>query len=297
MATFNEMVDEVLLRLSGFGLRNDAVTHLVSSITSSATTLTINNTESIGRGIIEIDDELIWVDSFDRNTGVVTIAPYGRGYLGTTAASHSANARVVINPSFSRAAVKRDINDTIKAIFPEIFAVGTYSFTSSPAVTTYSLPSAVHKILGVSYETIGSTKEWAPVRGWRLDNMAKPSAFNSNKSLTITSFIDPSSTVYVTYMSKPDVLVNNSDDFEATTGLGDSCKDVVILGACYRLLSFIDPGRATYSSAEAESQSSQVQYGSATNTAKYVYALFQQRKQEEASGLLQEYPVRVHYTN
>lgn len=297
MATFNDMVDEVSLHLSGYGMRNEALTHLNSAINTTATQLTVGSAESVGKGLIEIDDELMWVDSFDRTASTVTIAPFGRGYNGSTAATHAINTKVVINPVFTRKAIKTAINDTIQAVGAQIYGIGTTTFTSSVAVNTYALPANLDTILSVSFQAIGPTKEWVPVRGFRLDKAANVSDFGSSNTITINSFVDPSATVQVTYTFDPEVMESNTDDFEATTGLPASCKDVIVLGAAYRLLSFVDPGRLNYMSAEANSQSTAVPYGSGTNTAKYVYALFTQRLQEEVVKLQAKFPVRVHYTN
>jgi hypothetical protein len=297
MATLNEMVDEVTLHLSGYGMRNEALTHITTNATSSVKQLSVGSAESIGKGLIEIDDELMWVDSFDRTANTVTIAPYGRGYNGTTAAAHTADTKVVINPVFTRKAIKTAINDTIQAVGSQLFGVGSTTFTSSVAVSTYALPANMDTVVSVAFQAIGPTKEWVPVRGYRIDKAANVSTFGSGNTITINSFVDPSSTIQVTYTFDPEVLESNTDDFEITSGLPASTKDVIILGAAYRLLSFVDPGRLNYMSAEANSQATAVPYGSGTNTAKYVYALFTQRLKEESDKLLVKFPVRVHYTN
>jgi hypothetical protein len=55
----------------------------------------------------------MWVDSFDRIANKATIAPYGRGYLGTTASTAEPDTKVTISPIFPRYVVKKAINDTI----------------------------------------------------------------------------------------------------------------------------------------------------------------------------------------
>lgn len=297
MATLNDLVNETLQHLSGYSMRQDALTHLTVSATSTDTNITVFNAESVGKGMIEIDDELIWVDSANRSTGVLTIPPYGRGYLGSTAQAHDNNSKVTVNPTFTRFMVRKALNDTLLAVSDKLFGVGSFTFNYSPAITTYSLPDNVESVLAVSFQAIGPTKEWVPVRGWRLDKMANPSAFNSNKSITLLSLVDPGATVQVTYTFDPDILESGSDDFSSITGLPDSCKDVVVLGAVYRLLSMVEPGKLTYVTPEADMQSGRIGYGSGTNVAKYVYALYQQRLMEESSKLLGKFPVRVHYTN
>ena len=298
MATLNDLVDETLQHLAGYSMRQDALTHIkTSDISATDLTITVDDAESIGKGLIEIGDELIWVNAFNRTTGVLSIPPYGRGYLNSVASAHKVNDMVTINPTFPRHMIRKAINDTILAVGSSLFGVNTYTFTYSPAITTYSLPDEADGILAVSFQAIGPTKEWVPVRGWRLDKMANPSALNSSKSITLLSAIDPGVTVQVVYTFDPEPLESSSDDFGAVTGLPDSCKDVIVLGAAYRLLSFVDPGRLTYVTPEADVQGGRVQFGSGTNVARYVFALFQQRLQEETARLHGKYPVRVHYTN
>ena len=185
MTTLSEIVNEVEINLAGYTMRQDRATHLTVAATSSAITLNVASADNIGRGIIQIDEELIYVESFDRVSSTINVAPYGRGYAGTTAAAHDINAKVTIAPTFPVVAIKRAINDTIRAVYPQLFGVDTHTFTFSPAKNTYSIPDEVADVLSVSWESVGSTKEWFPVRNWRLDAMANSSAFSSTNSISV----------------------------------------------------------------------------------------------------------------
>lgn len=296
MPTFKELVDEVSLNLQGFTLRQDRSTHLTQNATSSATTLYVASTENTGKGIVQIGDELIYVDSFDRSLGTFTIPPYGRGYLGSQRSAHDAGTQVVISPTFPRTNIKKAINDTVRAVFPTIFGTAYYTFTYNPTQISYQLPSDVDTVLGLAWQSIGPTQEWIPIRSWRVDPMANVDAFDSTHSLAIYDTIVPGRTVQVFYSKEPDTFEIDSDDFEITTGLPLSAKDVIIYGAAYRLASMIEPGRLTFTAPEADLQSNRLQYGVATTTARYLLALYQQRLDEEAAKILTRYPVRVHYT-
>jgi hypothetical protein len=296
MTTLNDLVEEVSLNLAGYTMRQDRSTHLLNDASSTALTFSIASNENIAKGLVEVGDELVWIDTFNRTNNSLTAAPYGRGYHGTQAVTHAAGERVTIAPTFPRQAIKRAINDTIMAMYPDVFGVGQHTFTWTPAKNTYALPTDAETILAVSYKTIGSSEEWIPVRNWRLDSSADVSDFNSTSSLTIYSYVDPGRDVKVLYARQPLTLDFADDDFTFTTGFSDSAKDVVVLGASYRLLSFVDPGRLTYSAPEADVQSSRIQFGSGSNVARYVYALYQQRLQDEVRKLKKRYPVRVHYT-
>lgn len=293
MTTLSNLVNEVSLKLAGYTMRQDRATHLTAAIAADTLVLPVASTDNISKGLIEIDEELMWVDSFDKTSKTLTIAPYGRGYLGTTAKAHADNSKITIAPTIPVKSIKDAINDTILAV--DLFTVKSYNFEYNVAVSTYALPSNVESIMSVTYETIGPSDDWKPVRRFDFDKNADPSAFGSTKSITLMSPVEPGRTVRVTYITDAEPLESDSDDFEDTTGLPRSCKDVVIYGACYNLVSFIDPGRATYSSPEADAQSDRIQIGSSTNISKYFYAIYQQRLAEERSKLLAKYPARSHY--
>lgn len=296
--TYANMVNEILLNLSGYTLRQDRTTHLTQDITSSGLSLNLGSTTNIGKGVVEIDDELIWLDSYDRVSSSATIAPYGRGYNGTTADAHTTNTKVTVSPTFPRASVKKAINDTIDAVFPQLFAVGSYEFNYNPAVSAYQIPAEVQTVLYVSRSLSGASKEWLPVKGWRHDPLANTTAFTTGNSISIYDAVEAGRKVQVFYTKKPATLEASAPSaiFETVTGLPSSCKDVIIYGASHRLSAFIDPGRLNYSSAEADNADTKIQYGSGASTARFMLGLFQQRLQEESNKLKDVYPTRIHYT-
>jgi hypothetical protein len=296
--TYANLVDEILLNLAGYTLRQDRATHLTQNVTSSGLGLSLASVSNIGMGTIEIEDELLWIDSYDRISSTATVAPYGRGYQGTTAEAHTLNTKVVIAPTFPRATVKKAINDTIDAVFPNLFGVGVHTFNFNTAVTTYSLPADSETILYVSWKSTGPTQEWVPVRNWRQDSFANATSFATGQTISIYDRIDAGRTVQVYYTKKPTTLEASgpSATFESVTGLPSSCKDVIVYGAAYRLAAFIDPGRLNYSSAEADNADTKIQYGSGASTARFLLALFQQRLNEETKKLRDVYPTRIHYT-
>ena len=297
MATLNSMIDEVKRKLSGYTLRQDRQTYLTSALTSSSNSVAVDAADNISSGIIEIDDELIYVNSYNR-TGKTLDVKYGRGHSGTTAKAHNVGSRVIFSPTFPSVDVKDAINETIMSVFPDLYSLKTHTLTFSPAKSTYALPNDAINVYSVSYQIIGPSKEWVPVRSYRVDNMANVNAFESGNTISLYSGIQPGRTVQVVYATDPDIMENPNDDFELTTGLPASCKDVIIFGAAARLVSFIDPGRLTFGSAEADHQSQAPSraYGSGTNTAKYLLAMYQQRLSEEARKLFDRHQIRIHYT-
>lgn len=302
--TLTNMIDEVLINLAGYTLQQDRSTYLrtaVSTTTSSSAApliLSLGSTDSVGKGIVEIDEELMWIDSFDRVGSTATVAPYGRGYLGTTAATHAADSKVTIAPTFPRYVVKKAINDTIRSLGSSIFAVKTTTFTFNAAVSTYAFNGLnIKNILTMSWQDVGPTREWLPVRRWDFDSIGDSTTFGANaQTVTIGEPIIAGRTVKVMYATDPESFTTNAQDYATQTGLPESTKDVVILGAAYRLLSYLDPARAAMVSPQADETDSKRPYGASQSATKQIFALYSQRLAEETKSQQQNYPVRVHYS-
>lgn len=296
MTTLSEMIDEVKAKLSGYTINQDRVTYSNLAISATDTTIKLGNGNNLAKGIIEIDDELIWIDSFDKSTNTLYVIPgFGRGYQGTNPAPHPIYSQITLTPTYPRSAIKKAINDTIASVFPKLFVMSAYTFTYNTAVNTYALPDDCEDVFQVTWSSVGPSKEWHYVKRWNLDQMANLTAFNSNNSITIKDNIAAGRTVQVWYRTTPNTLTGNSDVFTDITGLPESAKDVIILGACARLLALIDAGRINVTSAEADAADSKIPSTAATSASKYIYALFQQRLSEEATRLNGKYPIRPHY--
>jgi len=299
MSTLNEMVDEIKTNLQGYTLRQDRISYVANSggLTTTSSSITIGSASNLAKGTIEIDDELIWIDSFDKATNTLNVIPgFGRGYQGTTPAPHAQYAQVTLAPTFPRSSIKKAINDTINSLFPNLWIVSTYTFTFNASVTTYALPDDLESILYMSWQTTGSSQEWLPINRWRADGMANAATFNTNNTVSIYDSVQPGRTVQVWYTSTANTLDNNTDDFADVTGLPQSCQDVVTLGASYKLLSFLDSGRINLTSAEADAADSKIPSTAGAASSRYIFALYQQRLNEEALKLKDKYPIRLHYT-
>jgi hypothetical protein len=302
--TLTDLIDEVSINLAGYTYQQDRATHLTSAVTTltssstSPTVLFLGSTENLGKGTVEIDEELLWIDSFDRVANTATISPYGRGYLGTTAATHALDTKVTISPTFPRYVVKKAINDTINAAGSTIYAAKVTTFTFNAAQTTYDFDGLnIQNILTIMWQSVGPSQEWLPVRRWSWDSKADATAFGAaSQTVTIGDYITPGRTVKVVYSTDPTPFTTNAQDFSTQTGLPESCKDVIVLGASYRLLTYLDPARAGQVSPQADETDSKRPYGASQTATKQLYALYTQRLNEETQRQQTLYPIRVHYS-
>jgi len=295
--TYGNIIDDVASSLAGYTMRQDRATHLTADVNAIDISLPLADVSNIGKGLIEIDEELLWLDSYDRISSTASVPPYGRGYQSTTAAIHTSGTKVTIAPTFPKSMIKKAINDTLDASFPSLFTVATHTFSFNSAKTTYSIPADVESVLYVSWQDVGPSGEWLPVKSWNHDPLANSGIYATNNSISVYDRqIIAGRTIQVYYIKKPALLVSSDDAFETVTGLPSSCKDVIVYGAAYRLLSFIDPGRLNYQSADADQTDTKIQYGSGASTARFLLALYQQRLTEESKKLRDQYPSRPHYT-
>jgi len=300
MPTLNEMIDDVRGSLQGYTLRQDRITYVANTngINTTDDEIIVGSSSNLAKGVIEIDDELIWIDSFDKASSTLNVIPgFGRGYQGTNPAPHSQYAQVTLAPTFPRVNIKKAINDTINSLYPRIWATAYTTFTFNASQTTYALPDDLESILYMSWQTTGSSLEWLPINRWRADPMANTDTFNTSNTVNIYENIQPGRTVQVYYTTTPNTLDSSTDDFADVSGLPGTCSDVVTLGAAYKLLSYLDAGRINLSSAEADLNDSKIPSTAGASSSRYIFALYQQRLNEEALKLQDRYPIRIHYTH
>lgn len=296
--TLNNLVDRTLGQIQSYGASQNTATWINQNggITSSDTSFVVNETAQIGRGLLEIGDELIYVDRVDNLTKTVYTTPWGRGFLGTTAAAADNNAMVTVAPTYPRSAVKQALNDTVQASYPEIFAVGTTTFTYNSSVTSYQLPAEAQYVLSVYWQTTGSTKEWLPVRRYRFDKDGNTTVFPGGRVLNLFDIIEPGRTVQVKYMKAPSQMTAGTDVFETVTGFPTSSADCIVYGAIARLLAPLDAARIPTQSVQADINDQTRPIGTGSGAARFYLGLYQQRLQIEAADLRNQFPIRVHFT-
>lgn len=304
---FKDMIDEVIINVAGYTQRQDQATYLLQALTDTpAGDWVPNSTDpyysfkvadgtSLSRGTVEIGNELIWVDHFDRTNGMAYISPDGRGFRNSTIGAHAVGARVVISPVYPRIVVQKAINNAITGVYPDLFGVYYTTFPFVAARNTYQMPTEAIDVLSVKWQTVGPTREWLPVRRWKMDKMAAVGTFNTGKTLSLYDGIVPGRTISATYSKRPSKLVLDSDEF-VDSGLPESAEEVIILGAAYRVAAYLDTPRVTGMSVEADALDQSNPSGAGAQASRYFFAQYKDRLAVEVRRQDQLFPTRVHYT-
>lgn len=295
--TFGQIVDRVLSQIQGGSAQQETATWInqTGGIDATATSFVVNETNQIGRGLIEVNDELMYVDKVDNLGKLVYLAPWGRGFRGTTAASAANSSKVIVAPLYPRGLVKQTVNDVIQSVYPELFGVGTTTFSFNTSISTYDLPAAADYILNIKWQTLGPSKEWANVKRYDFDKSANTGVFTGGKSINIFDGIDSGRTIQVTYAKAPGLLVADADEYETVTGFATSTVDVIVYGTIARLLVNSDAARVPANSVESDMLDANKPIGSGSTVSRFYLGLFQQRLQQEAASLRDLYPPRIHY--
>jgi hypothetical protein len=297
VTTFDEFIEATALYAAGFSSNQDQVTALAAPVTNAGTgadfTVSVSDGSIIPNGsLIEVNSELMWVESVSTNT--LTIAPFGRGYRGSTKTDHSTGDRVSVAPTVPRSVIERAVNDTIKSVWPSVFGVASTEFTFTGVIDTYSLPAEAERVLSVAWDSIGPTGEWMPARRWKVEQNASTTDYATGNSISIFDPVVPGRTVRVVYTTVPAVLTSG-DNF-SDSGLRDSCQDLVQFGAAARLVPWFEAGQAPGVAAEANYAAAVGRQSQVTSLARYFTQMYQLRLQEEAAALHTLFPVRSHFT-
>jgi hypothetical protein len=99
----------------------------------------------------------------------------------------------------------------------------------------------------------------------------------------------------VTYKKRPTLLTDENSDYATVTGLPSYSEDVVIYGAAFRMVSFLDPSRLGPQSAAADVLDGVTPVGSGQNASRFLYNIYQQRLNEVADNQRRQHPLRSHY--
>lgn len=285
MSTMNQIVDAALAEVYGYTSTVDTTTYLVGSIDADDLSFVVGDASQFSRGIVQIDNELLLISSVNKSTNTLAISSaVGRGIRGTTAATHDNGAIVTMSPSIPRVQAINAVNQTVKSS-NGLFAIGSTSFTFNAAVTGYSIPDDVETILSVAWLPTGPSNEYQRVRRWTHDKF--------NGQIVLGDAIQPGRIIEITYSKAPTVPALTAEF--STSGLPESCEDVIRFGAAWRITSFLEPMSILGQSAEADAMDRQLTPGSRIRVAQYLYQIYRQRLEEEVSNLQSLFPIRTHF--
>lgn len=292
--TFGALIEEITSNLQGYTAAPDQMTALSQDVGVGDTTLYVDDPTITGRGVVEIGTEQVWVQTVNPATNQLDTLPKGRGWRGTTATTHQAGDTVVASPAVPRSVIARDINNQIRSLYPDVYAVNTTEFAYDTTTRTgWPLPAEAVAVLDVRWRDYQDN--WQRIKAWEAENSANLTDFPTGKSVRLPSGVPVGRTVQVVYAVTPTTLTNEVDPF-SSTGLSDSAKDLVVLGTMARVVPNLDVSRLSVEYAAASETTQARPHGGAITVAKFLEAKYAQRVRQERAALNQLYPARIHFT-
>lgn len=289
MTTYNDLVQRCRAALHSFSGFHEQVTWLTAEIAGADLNLQVNDSAQVRVGIIEVDDELMYVSSTTGDT--VVLAPFGRGYLGTTATTHDLNAQVTNSPMFPRHDIKAALDQCVKAVYPQLFQVKKVLLEYNIGQVTYELPADADEVLTVEWERTDTSGFWEPMLEWDLVENSEEA---TGKAIHLLETAFQAAQVQVTYIAPFEPF--SGDDTLADAGFNESVDDILVFGALSRIIRAMDITRLQTRNAENYARAGFVSAKDAMNVANGYYAYYQQRLAEERNRLLKQYPPRPHFT-
>lgn len=290
MSTLNDLMASIHSSLHSYSGSQEQVTWLTGPIDDSETSLPVANSETVLRGLAEIEDELVYVDS--SQSGTLELPPFGRGFRGSTAAEHPANVAVIFDPAFPRVEIRRAIDQIIGGLYPTLYQIKTTTFTYDVSKIAFELPDDCDSVLEVKEEAPVSVDYWQPLARWSFDTTSE--LYDGNV-LNLWDSVNPSATIQVVYRAAFGSFTSGADTL-ASVGIPEQYADLILYGVAARMIRFLDPSRLQIASVENVSRAAYVQAGEAGRVANQLYAMYQQRLLEERRRLLELTPPSINFT-
>jgi hypothetical protein len=304
VTTLADLVVEVQRRtLSSLREETD---QLGGDINSSAADIQLASGQTLGSigpgAILQIDYELLLVTGAPAASAV----PVQRGYYGSTPASHTANANIVVNPRFPAVDIIRAINediDDLSAPANGLFQAKEITLNYNPVLVGYDFTDAngggqvtsanLIDLLEVRVHEYGPAQVWPPVPLSRVkvQRQADTTQFPSGMALQFRGCGFPGRPIRVQYMAPYTTpLAAAADDVAAVTGLHPQAHDIPTLGATYRLMQFREIPRSFTEAQPQPRKAQEVPVGSSLTAMKGVMQHRLDRIAAERGRLNRMYP-------
>ena len=242
--------------------------------------------------VFEIGTELCYV--WEASTGSKTLV-VERGYLGTTAAAHSAGDIAVINPRFPKAqmldALNQDIDD-LSSPANGLFRVITQDVSYNGSDRQVNLTSATSVIDLIDVRLRYLADDFPVIRRVRLQRDLPTADFASGFALVFDESV-MAGTLRVRYKAPFTRVSSTSSDIQSVAFVPVSMEDILELGVMQRILSSREVKRNFIESQGDTRRSDEVPPGAMRDSFTNVQRLRRERIVAEAAKLARQYPLVI----
>jgi hypothetical protein len=267
---------------------------LATTVTSSDTSIVMSyDLAGLRAGsVFEIDSELMYIWVAESGSKTLTVE---RGYLGTTAAAHTAGALAILNPRFPQQQLLDSFNqelDDLSSPSNGLFRVVAANVDYNGSDRQVNLTSATTIIDLIDVRLRYLSSDYPVLRGVRLSRDLPTSDFASGFALTFDE-VSMAGTLRVRYKAPFVRASSTSSDIQSVCLLPINMEDIVEMGVMARMLSVREVKRNFIESQGDTRRSDEVPAGSIANSVTNILRLRRDRIIAEASKLARQYPLTI----
>jgi hypothetical protein len=229
----------------------------------------------------------IWAT--DSGTKTITVE---RGFNGTTAASHTADAGITVSPRFPRSQILEAVNDEIRDLSSPLhglFQVKTLNIDYNGSDLMINLTGVTDIIDLLSVSVRYMVDDYPVARKVRLVRDVPTDDFASGFALRFDQGVFPGR-LRVVYKAPYVTASTESSDVNTTGGIQDTVTDIIALGAQIRLMSPREMKRNFTESQGDTRRAAEVPAGAIASSITNLQRLRRDRIQAEAARLMRSYP-------
>ena len=242
--------------------------------------------------VFEIDSELVYVWEAVSGSKTLTVE---RGYMGTTAASHTAGAVVTLNPRFPKAqmleALNQDIDDLSSPLNGLFRVVSTsIDYNGSDRQTDLTGATSVIDLIDVRLRYLDS--DYPVIRATRLQRDLPTADFPSGFAIVFDESVMAGS-LRVRYKAPFSRVSALTDSLQSVANVSTTMEDILELGVMSRVLSVREVKRNFIESQGDTRRSDEVGAGAMRDSFSNILRLRRDRIIAEAAKLARQYPLTI----
>ena len=242
--------------------------------------------------VFEIDSELVYIWEAVSGSKTLTVE---RGYMGTTAASHTAGAVVTLNPRFPKAqmleALNQDIDDLSSPLNGLYRVVSTsIDYNGSDRQTDLTGATSVLDLIDVRLRYLDS--DYPVIRMTRLQRDLPTADFPSGYAIVFDESVMAGS-LRVRYKAPFTRVSTISDNIQSVANIPTTMEDILELGVMSRVLSVREVKRNFIESQGDTRRSDEVGAGAMRDSFSNILRLRRDRIISEAAKLARQYPLTI----
>ena len=242
--------------------------------------------------VFEIDSELVYVWEAVSGSKTLTVE---RGYMGTTAASHTVGAVVTLNPRFPKAqmleALNQDIDDLSSPLNGLFRVVSTsIDYNGSDRQTDLTGATSVIDLIDVRLRYLDS--DYPVIRATRLQRDLPTADFPSGFAIVFDESVMAGS-LRVRYKAPFSRVSALTDSLLSVANVSTTMEDILELGVMSRVLSVREVKRNFIESQGDTRRSDEVGAGAMRDSFSNILRLRRDRIIAEAAKLARQYPLTI----